>query len=107
MKRKITQMFLVLALSLGYTAAYPAEAPIATAIGVIRALDFGHNKMIVNGTSYNVAIDAEVDLGDGHGAFTLLQEGWNVEFDYRVHSDVEGEIIRLRRIPPNFVIEES
>ena len=107
MQRKITQLFLVLVCGLGTVNAYTAEAPIATAVGVIRALDFGNNTMIVNGTSYNVAIDVQVDLGDGYGAFTMLQEGWNVEFDYRIRSSVEREIVRLRRIPPNFVIEEA
>ncbi len=107
MKRKITQLFLVLICSLGTAAVCLAEAPLATAVGVIRALDFGNNTMIVNGTRFEVAIDAEVDLGDGHGAFTMLQEGWNVEFDYRVRSGLERKIVRLRRIPSIFAIEEA
>lgn len=106
MKRKITQLFLVLACCLGASPAYTAEAPIATAVGVIRSLDFGTNTMIVNGTQYRVAIDVQVDLGNGYGAFTMLEDGWNVEFDYKVYSGVEREIVRLRRIPDNFVIEE-
>ena len=36
MKRKITQLFLVLACCLGTSPAYTAEAPIATAVGVSR-----------------------------------------------------------------------
>ena len=106
MKRNVTQWFLILVCSFGIDAAFGAQAPVATEVGVIRALDFGHNTMIVNGISYHVAIDAEVDLGDGYGAFTMLQTGWNIEFDYLVHSAIEREIFRLRRIPPNFVIEE-
>jgi hypothetical protein len=106
MKRKITQLFLVFVCSLGISNAYTAEAPIATAVGVIRALDFGTNTMVVNGTQYRVAIDVQVDLGNGYGAFTMLEDGWNVEFDYKVYSGVEREIVRLRRIPDNFVIEE-
>ena len=106
MKRKITQLFLVFVCSLGISNAYAAEAPIATAVGVIRSLDFGANTMIVNGTRYRVAIDVQVDLGNGYGAFTMLEGGWSIEFDYKVYSGVEREIVRLRRIPDNFVIEE-
>ena len=84
-----------------------AGVGLAAGGGVIRSLDYGANTMIVNGIRYHVAIDVQVDLGGGHGAFTMLQEGWNVEFDYRIRSSVEREIVRLRRIPANFVIEEA
>ncbi len=107
MKRKITQLFLVFVCSLGISNAYTAEVPIATAVGVIRALDFGANTMVVNGTQYRVAIDVQVDLGAGHGAFTMLQDGWSIEFDYTVYSDTEREIVRVLLIPANFVIEEA
>ncbi len=108
MKRKITQLFLVFICSLGVSShVFSAEPPIATAVGVIRSLDYGANTMIVNGTQYRVAIDVQVDLGAGHGAFTMLQDGWSIEFDYTVYSDTEREIVRVRRIPANFVIEEA
>ena len=106
MKRKITQLFLVFICSLGTSNVF-AEPPIASAVGVIRSLDYGANTMIVNGTRYHVAIDVQVDLGAGHGAFTMLQDGWSIEFDYKVYSGVEREIVRVRRIPDNFVIEEA
>lgn len=106
MQRKITQLFLVFVCSLGVSTVYSAEAPIATAVGVIRSLDFGANTMIVNGTRYRVAIDVQVDLGNGYGAFTMLEGGWSIEFDFKVYSGVEREIVRLRRIPDHFAIEE-
>ncbi len=107
MKRKITQLFLVFICSLGASHVFSAEPPIATAVGVIRSLDYGANTMIVDGTRYRVAIDVQVDLGAGHGAFTMLQDGWSIEFDYTVYSDTEREIVRVLRIPANFVIEEA
>jgi hypothetical protein len=45
---------------------------------VIQEVDFGGNAMVIDGMSYQVAMDVTVEIGGTHGAFTMLQPGMRI-----------------------------
>ena len=69
--------------------------------GPVESVDYPTNKMVVGGVSYNVAIDAGVELGGSYGAFTMITPGMNVQILIRRSvSSGHGEIIEVKELPP-------
>jgi hypothetical protein len=69
--------------------------------GPVESVDYTANKMVVGGVSYNVAIDANVELGGSYGAFTMITPGMNVQILIRRYLTAERpEIIDVKELPP-------
>jgi hypothetical protein len=81
--------------------------PVASRSGLIEQVDYGSSSMIVGGYRYQVAIDARVEIGGTHGAFTLLQPGMRIRFEYLHISGTERRIILVQELPPNVLLEEA
>jgi len=63
--------------------------------GVIHALDFDQNRILVSGRSYDVSQTVHVEIAGSYGAFTMLKQGMKVRFNYLEYSDGRNEIVRL------------
>lgn len=81
--------------------------PVASHAGVIDQIDYASSSMIVSGYHYDVAVDARVEIGGTHGAFTMLQPGMRIRFDYLHVSGTERRVILVQELPPNVVLEEA
>lgn len=73
--------------------------------GQIAKLDLEHNTALIGGLTYRFAPDARVEIAGSFGAFTMLQEGMKVEYVYRRYSDEDREVIAMRQLPDNAVLE--
>jgi hypothetical protein len=81
--------------------------PVASQAGIIEAVDFATASMIVSGYHYQVAIDARVEIGGTHGAFTMLRPDMRIRFDYLHISGTERRIILVQELPANVMLEET
>ncbi len=108
MKRIATILFAGVLL-LGGTghAAQSLSAPETSRTGTIQKLNFGTNSMIVDGYRYYVAPDVHVEIRGTFGAFTMLQTGMKVYMVYRLISGTEREIVEIKQLPDNTVLEEA
>ena len=88
-------------------AAQSLSAPEMSKSGTIQELNFGSNSMIVGGYRYSVAPDVHVEIRGTFGAFTMLQTGMKVYMVYRVISGTERELVEIRQLPDNTVLEET
>ncbi|MEM7001112.1 MAG: hypothetical protein AAF529_10010 [Pseudomonadota bacterium] len=66
--------------------------------GIIHAVDFAENRMIVQGVGYTVAPDFEVEIGGSYGAFTMLEPGMRVDFVYHRYPNGDRQMISLREL---------
>lgn len=80
--------------------------PLTTGMGVIRELDFGTSTFLLGGMTYVAAIDVQVEIGGGPGAFTMLQPGMQIAFEYLQVSDEERRVTRIRQIPPQVQLDD-
>ena len=88
-----------------HAAAAQADGPLRTKVGIVRHIDLAASTVIVEGTRYQVAPDAEVELRGSYGAFSMLEVGMQIEYTYEVHSETERIIVEIKQIPDNFTIE--
>ncbi|MFB3105371.1 MAG: hypothetical protein ACE1ZA_10635 [Pseudomonadales bacterium] len=84
-----------------------AEAPTVEAEGTIHAVELSTNTLVIDGVRFHVAFDAEVEIYGSYGAFTMLQTGMKVIFEYRRHSPANLEIFDIEQLPDNTNIEEN
>lgn len=75
--------------------------PLASASGTIEALDFGQSTMIVSGYRYHVATDVTVEIDGSYGAFTMLEPGMPIRFDYLRISPSERRMVLIQELPPD------
>jgi hypothetical protein len=69
--------------------------------GVIESVDLQANQVVIGGVRYNVAVDANVQIGGSYGAFTLLQPGMSVKILMRRDvADGKTDIIDLQELAP-------
>ncbi len=69
--------------------------------GPVESVDYAENKMVVGGVSYNVAVDASVELGGSYGAFTMITPGMNVKILIRRYlTPGRPEVIDVKELPP-------
>ncbi|MEZ5558246.1 MAG: hypothetical protein R3E86_06835 [Pseudomonadales bacterium] len=83
-----------------------SEFPLKTGAGIVQSLDYNGSSMIVSGYSYDVALDAKVEIGGTFGAFTMLKPGMKVRIDYLVKSASSREIVLIEEIPSGYRIPE-
>ena len=82
------------------------EPVIMTDRGVINALDFENNTMVIDGSGYVVPLDTTVTIRGSSGAFTLLVVGMKAEVVYK-ELPTERMALQIDQLPDNTEIEES
>ena len=75
--------------------------------GIVEELKLASNEVIISGVTFRVAFDAEVQIRGSYGAYSMLQPGMKVYFEYREFSPTELEIFAIEQLPDNQPIEES
>jgi hypothetical protein len=75
--------------------------------GSVESLDTSKGTIIVGGVAYDVAPDANIQLGGSYGAFTLMAPGMNVKIMMKRYIDTgRREIIEIQELPPGVVPEQ-
>jgi len=74
--------------------------------GVIQGLDFAAQTMVIDGMDYTVAVDVKVEIGGSFGAFTMLQSGMRVYYEFRQISESSRLVTLIRELPGNVALEE-
>ena len=74
--------------------------------GTIEVVEMNRSSLIVDGIRYEVALDAQVEIGGSYGAFTMLKVGMKISFTFKQVSNTSREIVRIQQIPSRFRIEE-
>ena len=83
------------------------EADVLEEQGIIEELKLAGNELIISGVTFKVAFDAEVQIRGSYGAYSMLQPGMKVYYEYRRYSPTELEIFTIEQLPDNQPIEES
>ncbi len=84
-------------------AAVVDEFSVESAQGEVESVDIAANQFIVGGIRYDVALDADVEIGGNYGAFTLLTPGLNVELQIHRYLDNRTEVVSVKELPPGVV----
>ncbi|MCZ6618314.1 MAG: hypothetical protein O7E57_09295, partial [Gammaproteobacteria bacterium] len=90
--------------------ANPAAADDAALVegeGTIHAVELTSNTLVINGVRFHVAFDARVEIQDNYGAFSMLQPGMKVAFEYRRHGPTNLEIFDIEQLSDNRRMEET
>ena len=75
--------------------------------GPVESVDYPANKMVVGGVSYDVAVDANVQLGGSYGAFTMITPGMNVSIlIQRYIESGQSQIIDVKELAPGVVPQQ-
>ncbi len=106
--KKILQMALAVVLVSAYAnMVSAAEAPVVEAQGIIHEVELDANTLVIDGVRFHVAIDANVEIQGSYGAFSMLQPGMKVVFEYHRHSPSNLVIFDIEQLPDNAHIEET
>lgn len=84
-----------------------APYPLAEGSGVVESVDYGRETMVVSGYRYGVAADVEVEIAGSYGAFTMLQPGMRIYFEYLLVSPSERWMVTIREVPDGVSVEET
>lgn len=84
-----------------------APYPVAERAGLVQSVSAGAQELIVDGYRYFVAVDVQVELGGSYGAYTMVEPGMRIYFEYLVVSPSERWIIRIRELPDNVDLEAT
>ena len=98
---------LILLLSASSVLAMQYDAPQVERRGVVQELSIGTYEIIISGHRYQVSQTAEVEIAGSFGAYTMLQPGMRVVFEYLRFNDGRREIFRLRELLPNEALEQA
>ncbi len=75
--------------------------------GSVESVDYAASKIVVGGVSYDIAPDANVQLGGSYGAFTMITPGMNVSIIVqRFIESGHRQIIEVNELPPGVVPEQ-
>jgi len=107
----LVQRFLRSLLALWFVAAAGLAAAddfrIESRQGTIESIDINANQLVVAGVRYDVAIDADIEIGGSYGAFTLLHPGMNVQVLVRRSVETgQGQLIEVKELPPGVAPEQ-
>ena len=83
------------------------NAPEVSRSGVIEFVDISANELIVEGNRYSMNPSAEVEIGGSYGAFTMLNSGMRIEFQYRRFDDGRREIFYVRELMSSESLERA
>ena len=98
---------LLLLLAASSVQAVQYDAPRVVRSGVVQELSIATYEIIISGHRYQVSQTAEVEIAGSFGAYTLLQPGMRVTFEYLRFDDGRREIFRVRELLPNEVLEQA
>ncbi len=72
--------------------------------GEVESVDISANQFVVGGILYDVALDADVEIGGSYGAFTLLTPGLKVALEVRRYVDNNrAEVISVKELPAGVI----
>ena len=75
--------------------------------GAVESVDYNTNRIVVGGVSYDVAVDANIQLGGSYGALSMITPGMNVEILIQRYLDSgQREVIDVKELAPGVVLEE-
>lgn len=80
--------------------------PLTEDAGVIQKLDLDAQTLVIDGMRYRMALEAQVEIAGSYGAFTMLEPGMRVYFEYRRVSSSERIITMLRELPAEVELEQ-
>lgn len=113
MARTIALCVFLLGLAIGHSALGQASGtsdapyPLAQGSGIVRSVDYSRQTMVVSGYRYGVAADVEVEIAGSYGAFTMLQPGMRIYFEYLLVSPSERWMVTIREVPDGVSVEET
>jgi hypothetical protein len=73
-------------------------APQVESQGRIDMLNFGTYEAQISGYDYDVSMNVEVEIAGSYGAFTMLEEGMLVQFNYLQFDDGTRQIIDMQEV---------
>lgn len=103
---KSLSMLVIVLIALWSGQALAEEGDVGEGEGVVHDLIVERNEVIISGVGFKVAYDAQVEIRGSYGAYTMLQPGMKVFYEYRRYSPTELEIFAIEQLPDNRVIEE-
>ncbi len=75
--------------------------------GAVESVDYDANRIVMGGVSYDVAVDANIELAGSYGALSMITPGMNVEIlIQRYIESGQREVIDLKELAPGVVPEE-
>ena len=75
--------------------------------GPVESIDYSANKLVVGGVSYDIAPDANVQLGGSYGAFTMITPGMNVSIlVQRYIESGQRQVIEVKELAPGVVPQQ-
>jgi hypothetical protein len=75
--------------------------------GSVESVDYSASKLVVGGVSYDIAPDANVELGGSYGAFTMITPGMNVSIIVqRFIESGHRQIIEVKELAPGVVPQQ-
>lgn len=89
----------LLLLPIGAGALAAQGRPLADNAGTIQEIDLAAETLIIDGMLYAVAVDVSVEIGGSFGAFTMLEPGMRVYYEYLRLSDKERVVTVIRELP--------
>jgi len=74
--------------------------------GTVFEMEWGSQTAIINGYRYRFAPDAKVQIDGSYGAWSMLKEGTNVDFLFRLDNDMTRRtIMELYTLPPGYPMQ--
>jgi hypothetical protein len=107
MMRSLIHLLLAVTLLLSLGAAAQPAGPIAEDAGVIQELDFAASTMVIDGLAYDVALDVRVEIAGSYGAFTMLEPGMRVHYEFERRSPTVRIVRSIRQLPPDVQLDQS
>jgi hypothetical protein len=104
---------LALLAALSVTTALPGSAASVSRVelvedtGVIHAIDYGRNQMIIDGVRFSVSAGARIRIRGDTGTFTGLVKGMKVSYVFENRSRTNRVIMVLEQLPDNTIIERN
>ncbi len=73
--------------------------------GTLFEMEWGSQTAIINGYRYDFAADAKVQINGNYGAWSMLKEGTNVDFLFRLDGMTHRTIVELYTRPDGFPMQ--
>lgn len=105
--RKYLLSILVVLFMCSAVQAQQYNAPEVSRSGVIESVDLSTNELVVEGNRYSMSPAAEVEIGGSYGAFTMLNSGMRIEFQYRRFDNGRREIFYVRELLSSESLEQA
>jgi len=101
----VLALWLLLPMTVGAAEEDRQQAPSQNA-GVIQELDFGSQTLVIDGIRYGVAVDVKVEIAGSYGAFTMLEEGMRVYYEFQRNAPSSRIISLIRELPGDVGLDQ-